>query len=224
LVGTGARLACLAIGLVVASGSSLSTGCTTRQCVNGHGCVYSHLGHGDISCPFSDVAPATLTEDFIVHSGQEVIWYSAPFTSAWLPYNGEESVQFFYPDELLNLLTPAVGPSTVPTSVFTYISSAAPTDVGGFKNIVNAAGQLDEYTYIDNHVVEVTNASCADYSIRIEVHVAIPDAGDPGSTMPDAGLPEASAEDGGADGAPADGAPADASTAPDAGPPDAATD
>jgi hypothetical protein len=185
-------LACATL-VCVAAGTATTLGCVTDECNSAFECVYPKAMSSQ-SCSAPESQALTLAADQVYRDGDELVWYSAPFNGDWLTFPGNETLSVFYPPEIAAVL----GPGMVPTAVDVWLSSDAADASSPFRNIVNGAGQLAEYVYMDNRAVNILNATCAPYSLRIEVRAAagpgatdgaafsVADAGEAGNAEPDA--------------------------------------
>ena len=132
-------------------------------------------------------------------------WQSGPIDGAWLDYPGARQIVLF-PN-----VVPGPGytlPGNFPgpyTNIFVYVSPNEDANGPG-SNWTLASGNIAEVTTAllgTQWIVSVTNASCAQYYVRVVVERAEPDA----SAPDDAGAEAGTAGDAGADA----GAPTDAS-------------
>lgn len=157
----------LACGLVVGTASlSATTGCTTHECDTS--CIWIGAPAPDGSTCASGTAPSASLHH---RSGGELVWESSPMEGTWLDFPGAVSYTFILPAEMTTalqngwtLLAPTV-----------WISTAA-NQIDGGGTAAPAAGQLAEVNGMSVYGFVVTNGACAEYSIRVEVHVIPPDS------------------------------------------------
>ncbi len=184
----------VALVAIAASGTTASTGCTTQQCAPGQTCFYSQLGYtGAGQCYPPGTPTQTFPADFLYRSGDELVWDTAPLEGPWTGYNGMETMTLFYPPAM----TDALGPNGFPTSVLVWVSSSSNSTQS--TPFVPAAGQLAETYYISSSAVQVFNATCANYAVRVEIRAFAPqtstsDAGADAATT-DAEVTDAEATD-----------------------------
>jgi hypothetical protein len=168
--------------LCAAAGAPVATGCTTRQCGTSFVCIYPHTPPLNTCQP--NTAIVTLTGDQVYRDGDELVWYSNAFNGEWLDFNGLETLNVFYPPEISMALAGDTAAGGVPTSVIAWTSSDPEDAAVENRNFTQSSGQLAEFPFMNQNVVQVLNASCAHYSVRLEVRAAIPPTMDTGAIPP----------------------------------------
>jgi hypothetical protein len=164
----------IVVGVIAASAAvPAATGCTTHQC--------------DTDCVWvGATAPANCSQGYapdanLFHVGSdEVVWESSPVQGTWIDFPGGRTYTFIWPTEILDDL--GAGWEVQ----YPVVSVSTQADNGSTAGAVSsmAAGQLAEITSLSNYGFGVGNASCAEYYIRVEVHVVRDGAG---AASPDAG-------------------------------------
>ena len=124
-----------------------AAGCSTHQC--------------DASS--SDAGGGQVTE-----YGGTWTWETSSLQSAWLPYNGNETIRFTLPDDFPPTSTPGF---TLQAYVSTSEAGQTPEAGGEF---VEAAGQLAQFAAVTDHSFTVFNDTCADYYLRVVATVTVP--------------------------------------------------
>jgi len=192
----------------LAAGTATGGGCTTHQCDGD--CVVLD-GPADPRCPAaaggsSGGAPRRAWVD-----GTDIVWESSPPDGPWLDFPGQRTYWFEWETAFVQ---------AVKDSPFAYLASNdqfwkllpnphqidayvadGPLD-GADTRFVLASGQLAEMSSPSNKQLNVTNAACAVYALRVEVRVDLrplleSDAGlplDAGPTSPSPTPEGASAE------------------------------
>jgi hypothetical protein len=158
-------LACGVVGMTSLPGT---TACTVRE-----QCETSFVRICGAGAPNCDGSAAP-DSSFYYLSANEMVWESSPMMGTWLDFPGARSYEFIFPgpmqDKLFNqgweLEAPVV-----------WISTRPDNGVDGGSTAVPSAGQLAQVTFISNAGFDVTNGACAEYYIRIEVHVGNPGGG-----------------------------------------------
>jgi hypothetical protein len=87
--------------------------------------------------------------------GDPVIWQSAPAEGPWLDFPGEATVTFTYPEGFGS-----------PWQWWVFVSTEPYQGPGGGTS-TEATGQLGAVTSVTNGGITVTNASCAEYYVRV---------------------------------------------------------
>jgi hypothetical protein len=109
----------------------------------------------------------------------ELVWLSSPTIGAWLPFPGGRTYTLVFPP--LPALSP--GLSADFSTVFppqAWVAAVPPDEPDA--NFTQTSGQLAEFGNISSSSISVTNASCADYSLLVEVTVPVIATADAGSS------------------------------------------
>jgi hypothetical protein len=126
-------------------------------------------------------------------NGNTLTWTTSSLTGPWLNFPGNRTY-------VINLPPPLGGTPILPPVPF--LSAEVPAEAS--DNFISGPAYLAEITVVNDQQLRVNNASCAQYSLLIEVQADLP--------------VEAGASDASASSADADASPSDASAAsPDAG-------
>jgi hypothetical protein len=194
------------VALGVAAGS---LGCQTHQCDPDFACI-DGSGLMKFVSQASDCTPETQGDTPIAGynttvsvSGGTVTWDTSPLSGPWLNYPGNRTYILNFPEAL----SQALAGGTSQANVSACISADNPGDAGvPHMNFICGAGYVAEFSNVTSNQLTVLNASCAGYSLRIEVQAQLAsDAGTVGDagtgTDGDAGV---DAEDAAADGSPAE--------------------
>jgi hypothetical protein len=145
----------------------------------------------------------------VVQSGEELVWSTSPLTGPWLDFPGQRTYVIDLPAGLLG---------HPPTSIVAWVSSDNPSNAGvPHMNYTQASGLLAEFPNCSvqppsgdlcGHMqlinastqLGILNASCADYSLRVEVRAQLNSGGaaargDSGQDAADAGATDGSQGD-----------------------------
>ncbi len=161
-------LSVVALAALVTATAPAQSGCTTHQCDTS--CyAFGSSAPADAGCP--GITPPNSGE--LVVNADEVVWESAPAGGNWLDFPGSRSYVFVFPDTLRRDLQNGWTMGYPIVSVSTQADNS--TDGGATSSM--AAGELAEISHISDSFVVVTNSSCAEYYVRVEVHAYRGDAG-----------------------------------------------
>jgi hypothetical protein len=162
----------LALGLATGSGPTV-VGCTTHQCDGDIVCIDS-AGNAKSIHDASECTPI-LTDGVPVPNynlnvevvgnpsdgNAELVWDTSSFLGTWLDFGPQRTFIVQFPPGLAGHL---------PHSFDGWVSSdndAAPD--ASHLNFTNTAGQLLEYTFVNDTRMNVYNNTCVDYGLRFEV-------------------------------------------------------
>ncbi len=198
----------LAPGLGLASAATLvavgaapgSLGCQTHECDPDFACVdtngrmkFVSQITDDSGALRIDCTPETQGDTPIPGynttvsvSGGTVTWDTSPLSGPWLDYPGNRTYVLNFPEALSQAL--AGGTSQV--NISACISADNPVDAGlPHMNFICGADYVAEFSNVTSSQLTVVNASCAGYSLRIEVQAQLtPDAGAVGDATAAAGM------------------------------------
>jgi hypothetical protein len=140
-------------------------GCTTHQC--DPDCIVK-------GAPISPTYCAQGGSDdggFILfgqafRDGNEIIWESAAINEPWLDYTGQRTYWLNWRAALHDDLGVDVSELTV-IDIVAYVST---DEQNPTSNFVPASGQLAEINYLNNEEVHISNATCAEYFLRVVMH------------------------------------------------------
>jgi hypothetical protein len=167
-----------ALAIVLATGGSTSTGCTTHQC---------------------DSSTYDYVDGFMEDS---TTFVTTAITGPWIQYNGQTTIRIWFPKEVLGwtwkIPQVLVGTEATPNTLADFddgdVSSPAAGQLAEF-NLVTTAPQTGADGgpfYVVNGkefggFLQLTNASCAPYFAFVQVEFVAPQA----TTGPEGGLAEA---------------------------------
>jgi hypothetical protein len=118
-------------------------------------------------------------------------------TGVWLDFPGWQVTTFWWPDEI----TCAIRSGWALEGLFVWVSTQASNGLFEGGTVTLATGGLAEIGNVSDAAFVVTNTTCAEYFVRVEVHVARPMGAAPAGACdtcpPQAGASEASSDDGG---------------------------
>lgn len=159
--------ALLSLGLLATFGAAvpgglMMTGCSTHVC--DQQCV--HIDSQGLAGPCGGAVGGTPSgyAPHLFDDQGELGWETASLDGPWLDYPGNRTWVIDFPPELQT--------GCPPSDVMPYISadnSGVPN--ASHSNWVNGAGQLDEYGSVSPTSISVTNATCAEYALRLVIHV-----------------------------------------------------
>jgi hypothetical protein len=178
----GALLA-LAPGPAIAlrPGAPGAVGCTTHQCDpvivcidgNGNSTTVSDAGLCGPATGGTPIPHYNLAAQF---NGRAFTWTTTTLSGPWLDFPGERTYVISLPQELVAL---GATLTTVPTAV---VSADNPSDAAPHMNLTNASGALAEFGNVTSTQFSVLNATCAGYSLFIEVDGTLNGFGPDGGT------------------------------------------
>jgi hypothetical protein len=142
----GACTTALGVACLFAAPAVTTTACTTHQCDSDF--VNTQPDAGGPSGDLQPYGPGT------------VLWESAPFNDAWLPFPGERTYFFEFPAGFAALQPPSAWVATDPNPIANGNSGAT---------IVHGAGQLAEINDGIFGGFKITNSTCAGYFLYVSV-------------------------------------------------------
>jgi hypothetical protein len=180
-LGLGAACVTALVVAVALLAPTASTGCTTHQC-------------DPYFFPPAGTPPPTGDVQMLYADTGLVLWESNPEDSDWYDFPGQETYFFELPPGFQLLDGPYVWVS--------IDQNPEAPDAGG--NLTPAAGQLAYIANFVNGGFEITNATCAEYYLRVSALGTIPvppppapiDAGDDASTDAPTDVPVDASGDG----------------------------
>jgi len=156
--------------LVGPAAVSTSTGCTTHNCDSD--CVWVGAPAPDGSGCSAGTAPdARLYQA----SDVELVWESSPVTGTWIHFPGLRTYTLIWPTEMLQVLQ-AGG---ILQTLNVWISTAADNSAMSDATSTPASGLTAEVSGVSDFGFALTNGSCAEYYVRVEVHVVQPGGATP---------------------------------------------
>jgi hypothetical protein len=124
-------------------------------------------------------------------NGNEIIWESAGSEDGWLDYPGQRTYW-------LNWKSAVYDDTRIDTSELSVVEIQAYVSTQEYQspttNFVEAAGQLAVITYLGSDQVNIFNATCTEYFLRVVMRAQITQA-DGGGADSEAGPDSASAAD-----------------------------
>ncbi len=200
--------------LLGAVGAPTTTGCQTHECDPEFVCV-DVTGMEKIVPSAADCTPPdggslvaegagwTPVPNYNTNvnvNGNTLTWTTSSLSGPWLDYPGNRTYIINFP--------PPLGAASILT-VYPLLSADNPLDASPHQNFISGPGYLAEFKYVTNQQLTVNNASCAHYSLLIEVTAEL---------SAEAGVSAPGASNGTDAGDAADASPSDATTdAADAG-------
>ena len=161
-----------------------ATGCTTHQC--DADCVVIGAAPDVEHCPGENtMVPGEARVD-----GNDIVWESSPQRGPWLDFPGERTYEFKWGAAFESAIAASpmgsrfsapgslhafVDQLPFPYETHPYVATGQPDAQD--STFVEAAGQLAYMHYAGNDQLNVLNATCADYSLRVEVRVSLEPAG-----------------------------------------------
>lgn len=161
-----------------------ATGCTTHQC--DADCVVIGAAADAKQCPGEN----TLVPGEAWVDGNDIVWESSPTAGPWLDFPGQRTYEFKWRAAFESAIagSPMASRFSAPGSLQAFVdqlpypyethpwvaTGEADKPDGTF---VEAAGQLAYMNYAGNDQLNVFNATCADYSLRVEVRVSLEPVG-----------------------------------------------
>jgi hypothetical protein len=187
----GALLALVpALAIVLRPGTPGAVGCTTHQCDpdivcidgNGNSTTVSDAGLCGPATGGTPVAHYNLAVQF---NGRAFTWTTTTLSGPWLDFPGNRTYVISLPQQLIDLGATL----SIPPKV--YVSADNPSDAAPHMNLTVASGALAEFENVMSTQFSVLNATCAGYSLLVEVDGTLDGFG-PDGFGPDAGGTEAS--------------------------------
>jgi hypothetical protein len=167
-----------------------ATGCTTHQC--DADCVVIGAAPDALNCPGANTA---VQGDARV-DGNDIVWESTGTGDPWLDFPGQRTYEFKWRAafESAILSSPMASRFSAPGSLQAFVDLLPlPYDTQAYvangqvdaqdSTFVEAAGQLAYMHYVGPDQLNVFNATCALYSLRVVVRVSLatPVTGDAGT-------------------------------------------
>ena len=167
-----------------------ATGCTTHQC--DADCVVIGAAPDAKQCPGENTrVPGEAWID-----GNDIVWESSPFRGPWLDFPGQRTYELKWRTAFESAIaaSPMASRFSAPGSLQAFVDQLPyPYDTNASVatgeadkpdgTFVEAAGQLAYMNYAGNDQLNVFNATCADYSLRVVVRVFLgpPETADAGA-------------------------------------------
>jgi hypothetical protein len=157
-----------ALAIALRPGTPGAVGCTTHQCDpeivcidgNGNSTTVTDAGLCGSTTGGTPVAHYNLAVQL---NGRAFTWTTTTLSGPWLDFPGNRTYVISLPQELIDL---GATLSTVPTAL---VSADNPSDAAPHMNLTNASGSLAEFENVTSTQFSVLNATCAGYSLLIEV-------------------------------------------------------
>ena len=155
----------IAVAVACATAMPAATGCSTHQC------DVSCVDFGWVPPPGGPFPPCTVNPQPFGdwwRNGDEVVWESGPPQGPWLDFPGNRFYHIAFPPDF-----PAALAGTFPDAWYAWVSVEQDAQDPTGSNVL-AAGELAEFTAVSPTGFTVLNNTCAEYSLRIEVHAHVP--------------------------------------------------